>query len=99
MRAKKHRLLNICGDIDYVQVRVQAFHLTIHLYIKMQRPILVPKSDNSSKTVWGLQMFFFCFLRTFEFRNPEFRILKLIFSCNCCHLQCACNARVFVTYF
>ena len=58
MRAKKHRLLNICGGIDYVQVRVQAFHLTIHLYIKMQRPILVPKSDNCSKTVWGLQMFF-----------------------------------------
>ena len=38
MRTKKY-LVNICGDIDYVQV--QAFHLIIHLYIKMQIPILV----------------------------------------------------------
>jgi hypothetical protein len=40
MRAKMYRLLSICGGIDYVQV--QASHLTIHFYIKMQRPILVP---------------------------------------------------------
>ena len=46
MRAKKHRLLNICDGIDYVQV--QAFHLPIQMYIKVQRPILVPKSDNCS---------------------------------------------------
>jgi hypothetical protein len=63
------------------------------MYIKMQRPILVLKS------VWGLQIIIFCFLRNVEFRNPEFRILRLILTCNYSHLQCACNARVFVTYF